>query len=600
MHARPKNRASIADAAMPVVRVLLLGAAAAAAAAPPAPTVYSDARFAVEAQLGVPYAMGVLCDPKPCKQAAAVELGPAASAGGYDCSVCQQPEPEGSAPIPPSTGCASPRLFNLTLDLYRPVGVPASLGPRPAFVATHEGGYASGTEQGCLLSGLPVDPARPASGPYGGHEGEMTATCRHFAARGFVCVTMTYRLTNSQTGGALAPSNWSGVPSPLNRSWQGGFHPKPQAIYPAVRDTKAAIRWLRGHAAQLNIAKGHFGAGGWSAGACTTVFLATQREADFTHEMNPKTDPTFGSLSPFIAESASIQAGVVWAGNAVVADTIDAMDAASGSRYSSSNAPLAMYRGSDDGTMTPWAQAEVQKRFNSSGVLCDLFTAPNATHSGLFPTPVVGLKNGGQLPLPLKPVLNHSYDWITTAMKLKLAAKSDDLDMPETSIMVDMSGVASSAYSYDGHGGIADAGSSRLLMDYPEPQRSHILDYLFLPSFGASLHTLKVEVAGDVQSGIGCVCTCTPRMPRRDPPALFMRAHARSLSSPGCQLFQQFSSCASASKFSTGPSHMHHRHDLACERGNVAWLVREVKKRNPKAVIYGLPWGMPVRLFVLT
>ena len=96
---------------------------------------------------------------------------------------------------------------------------------------------------------------------------------------------------------------------------------------------------------------------------------------------------------------------------------------------------------------------------------------------------------------------------------------------------------------------MADSGSSRLLMDYPEPQRGEILDYLFLPNFGASLHMLKVEVNGDVQSGIG-----------------------------------------------TGASHMHHRHDNGpqrCERGNTAWLIREAKKRNPAIRTYGLPWGMP-------
>jgi len=105
-----------------------------------------------------------------------------------------------------------------------------------------------------------------------------------------------------------------------------------------------------------------------------------------------------------------------------VTDTIDALDAAHGTRYSRTNAPLAMYRGSADATMTPWAQTEVQKRFNMSGVQCDLFTAPNATHSGLFPEPVVGLKNGEKLPQPLKPVLNHSYDWISTTMKLEILA----------------------------------------------------------------------------------------------------------------------------------------------------------------------------------
>ena len=186
-----------------------------------------------------------------------------------------------------------------------------------------------------------------------------------------------------------------------------------------MRDTKAAIRWLRGHAAELHVDKAYVGAGGWSAGACTTVFLASQREGDFTHEMSDKTDPTFSSLAPHLGESAAINAGVVWAGNSVVTDTIDALDSFStGARYSSSNRPLAMYRGSHDSTMTPWAQADVQRRFNASGVRCDLFTAPNATHSGLFPTPTVQLKNGGQLTAPFKRVLNHSYDWLVETMGL--------------------------------------------------------------------------------------------------------------------------------------------------------------------------------------
>ena len=140
------------------------------------------------------------------------------------------------------------------------------------------GGYSQGTEEGCRLTANPLDPARP-----GKHMGEMTAACRHFAARGFVCITMTYRLLNKQTGGGLAPTNWSTPHSPLHVPWPGGFRPAPQAIYPAVRDTKAAIRWLRGNAADYNVAADYFGAGGWSAGACTTIFLATQYEDDFKY-----------------------------------------------------------------------------------------------------------------------------------------------------------------------------------------------------------------------------------------------------------------------------------------------------------------------------
>lgn len=379
-----------------------------------APTVLESDTFSVKAQLGVPYAMGVLCDPKPCKKVTTADE----KFGGYDCTVCQDPEPAGKVPMRPSQGCPHPQIFNLTLDIYTPIGAEA-LGPRPAFVATHEGGYAVGTEQGCLLSGLPKDPARPASGPYGGKEGEMTAACRHFAARGWVAITMTYRLTNSQTGGALAPAAWSLDASPLNSSWHGGFKPAPRAIYPAVRDTKAAIRWLRGHAAEYNLATNHFGAGGWSAGACTTVFLSSQEEADFKYEMDEKSDPSFSSLLPHLNQSSSIQAGVVWAGNSVVTDTMNAISKSS-SRYSRNNKPLAMYRGSRDTTMTVWAQETLQRTFKHSGVRLDLFTALNATHSGLFPEPVVQLYNGLPIHGPHQPVLNHSYRWISQAMGLRL------------------------------------------------------------------------------------------------------------------------------------------------------------------------------------
>ena len=53
---------------------------------------------------------------------------------------------------------------------------------------------------------------------------------------------------------------------------------------------------------------------------------------------------------------------------------------------------------------------------------------------------------------------------------------------------------ASTGKVYDGHGALSAGASSRLLFDYTEPQRSDILDLLFKPKFGASLHHLKVRV----------------------------------------------------------------------------------------------------------
>ena len=105
---------------------------------------------------------------------------------------------------------------------------------------------------------------------------------------------------------------------------------------------------------------------------------------------------------------------------------------------------------------------------------------------------------------------------------------------------------ASGQKRFDGHGGLSAGASSRLLFDYPEPQRSDILDYLYKPNFGASLTMCKIEIGGDGQSTNGAEA-----------------------------------------------SHMHTRHDLNYQRGYEFWLASEAKKRNPKITIYGLSWAAP-------
>src|SRR5256885_10257572 len=58
--------------------------------------------------------------------------------------------------------------------------------------------------------------------------------------------------------------------------------------------------------------------------------------------------------------------------------------------------------------------------------------------------------------------------------------------------------------TFDGVGAISGGGgNSRLLIDYPEPQRSQLLDYLFKPGYGASLQILKMEIGGDTNSTDG-------------------------------------------------------------------------------------------------
>lgn len=104
----------------------------------------------------------------------------------------------------------------------------------------------------------------------------------------------------------------------------------------------------------------------------------------------------------------------------------------------------------------------------------------------------------------------------------------------------------SQGQTYDGIGAVSAGASSRLLIDYAEPYRSQILDYLFKPNYGASLQHLKVEIGADVNSTDG-----------------------------------------------SEPSHMRTRADHDYSRGYEWWLMSQARKRNPKIFLDTLAWGAP-------
>jgi galactosylceramidase len=106
--------------------------------------------------------------------------------------------------------------------------------------------------------------------------------------------------------------------------------------------------------------------------------------------------------------------------------------------------------------------------------------------------------------------------------------------------------------TFEGLGGLSAGAGSRLLIDYPEPQRSQILDFLFKPGFGAALQHLKVEMGGDVNSSEGS-----------EP------SYAR-----------------------TRDEFQHPRREYF-QRGYEWWLMREAKKRNPAICLDVLQWGAP-------
>ena len=100
---------------------------------------------------------------------------------------------------------------------------------------------------------------------------------------------------------------------------------------------------------------------------------------------------------------------------------------------------------------------------------------------------------------------------------------------------------------FDGIGAVNGGGAtSVLLKDYPEPQKSQIMDLVFKPMFGASVSTILVEIPGDGNSTQGSM-----------------------------------------------PSHSHFQGDSNFERGYMWWVMKEAVKRNPELTLDATAWSAP-------
>ncbi len=101
--------------------------------------------------------------------------------------------------------------------------------------------------------------------------------------------------------------------------------------------------------------------------------------------------------------------------------------------------------------------------------------------------------------------------------------------------------------AFQGVGAISGGGgNSRLLIDYPEPQRSQILDYLFKPNYGATIQLLKLEIGGDANSTDGAEASVE---------------HAQG--------------------------------QIDCDAGYEWWVAQQAKARNANVKLYGLQWAAP-------
>ncbi len=183
----------------------------------------------------------------------------------------------------------------LTLDLYQPTGDTQT--SRPAIVLVHGGGFTSGTSLA----------------------GNMVTMAKAFAQRGYVAVSINYRLlgTGEKCGTENPPSSACVT-----------------AALAAQHDAQAAVRWLRANAGTYGIDPTRIAIGGASAGAVTALAVAV-------NSTDPGTSGNPGYSSK-VGAAVSISGALP--------------HSAAATYYDPSDSPILMFNGTAD-TTVPYATA---------------------------------------------------------------------------------------------------------------------------------------------------------------------------------------------------------------------------------------------------
>lgn len=236
--------------------------------------------------------------------------------------------------------------MDLKLDIYEPTskGSVALPSMKPAYVMMHGGGNVGGTKGGLNIY-----------------------VARWWAARGFVVFDINYRLSGDK---GLLPTK--------HASDLLGWTPYWISLYPATRDAKAAIRFVRANAGRYGIDATRVASTGGSAGATDMLAAGVSFEEDYKNEMTEAQDPTLHSTN--LNSSSAVQfMALHWPSDGGVT-MVQENYPSRGNRYRSVNPPAVSFHGDKDTTIPIEHSYAIQKAYAQTGVPFDLHVLKGCGH----------------------------------------------------------------------------------------------------------------------------------------------------------------------------------------------------------------------------
>ncbi len=235
-------------------------------------------------------------------------------------------------------------LIPLKLDVYTPDNDNTN---RPLFMFIHGGAFEFGSKQQYAIRNI----------------------AQYYASRGWVFVSIDYRLKGDF---GTVPAEWASFAATLPIEFEGSVN----AMYPAQRDAKAALRWLIANKDIYNINTDYITVGGASAGANTAKTIAVSDLNDFTNEISLSEDPTLSSTN--LDQTYEIKTIVDFWGGQGVTDAY--FEVYNRDLFDSNDPALYKAHGTNDFTVPFSSALDLQQIYQNIGVTMKLDTLVGVGH----------------------------------------------------------------------------------------------------------------------------------------------------------------------------------------------------------------------------
>lgn len=234
----------------------------------------------------------------------------------------------------------------LELDLYAPVNEENN---RPVFMFIHGGAFSHGSKKQAAIVNI----------------------ANYYASRGWVFISIDYRLSGDL---GSVPSEWANFAAslPVSDEDKASFN----AMYPAQRDAKAAMRWITANKDRYNINIDYITVGGASAGANTAKAIAVSELDDFYTEISIEQDPTLSTTN--MGEEYEVQTIIDFWGGQGVTDGFEAIYGID--LFDGQDPNLYKAHGTQDFTVPFSSALELQEIYTSIGVTMQLDTLVGVGH----------------------------------------------------------------------------------------------------------------------------------------------------------------------------------------------------------------------------